>query len=86
MNPKTKRQIKYRYCAGKLAGWLELHGEAAGYDASVGPTVEVMKAFSSHCFINRTFYSTLVIILGFETPIGCERFLTTRPDRRRQGL
>ena len=41
MDPKTKRQIKY--CAGKLAGWLELHGEAAGYDDSVGPTVEVMK-------------------------------------------
>ena len=39
MDPKTKRQIKY--CAGKLAAWLELHGEAAGYDDSVGPTVEV---------------------------------------------
>ena len=37
MDPKTKRQIKY--CAGKLAAWLELHGEAAGYDDSVGPTV-----------------------------------------------
>ena len=57
MDPKTKRQIKY--CAGKLAGWLELHGEAAGYDDSVGPTVEVMKDFSSHCFSNRKFYSTL---------------------------
>ena len=57
VDPKTKRQIKY--CAGKLAGWLELHGEAAGYDASVGPTVAVMKAFSSHCFSNRKFYSTL---------------------------
>ena len=57
MDPKTKRQIKY--CAGKLAAWLELHGEAAGYDDSVGPTVEVMKDFSSHCFSNRKFYSTL---------------------------
>ena len=57
VDPKTKRQIKY--CAGKLAAWLELHGKAAGYDAAVGPTVAVMKAFSSHCFSNRKCYSTL---------------------------
>ena len=36
-----------------------MHGAAAGYDAAVGPTVELMKEFSSHCFTNRKFYSTL---------------------------
>ena len=57
VDPKTKRIIKY--CAVKLSRWLELHGEAAGYDASIGPTVDVMKAFSSHCYSNRKYYSTL---------------------------
>ena len=57
IDPKTKRQIKY--CAGKFAAWLEVHGAAAGYDSAMGPTVKVLKAFSSHCFSNRKYYSTL---------------------------
>ena len=57
IDAKTKKQVKY--CAGKLAAWLEVHGAAAGYIAAVGPTVDVMKAFSSYCFANRKVYSTL---------------------------
>ena len=57
VDPKTKVQSKY--CAGKLAAWLEMHGAAAGYNAATGPTDEVLKAFSSHCFANRKSYSTL---------------------------
>lgn len=58
VDPKTEKVIKYGI--RKLSAWLELHGAAAGYEEAMGPTVEVMKAFSSHCFANRTRYSVLV--------------------------
>ena len=57
VDPKTEKVIKYGI--RKLSAWLELHGAAAGYEEAMGPTVEVMKAFSSHCFVNRTRYSVL---------------------------
>jgi len=57
VDPKTKQQVKY--LAGKLSAWLEVHGVAAGYDAAMGPTVEVMRHFQSYCFVHRKNYSLL---------------------------
>ena len=57
MDPKTKRIVKY--VAEKYSAWVELHAAAAGFDAAVGPTVELLKEFSSHCFSNRKYYSVL---------------------------
>ena len=57
VDPKTKQQVKY--LAGKLSAWLEVHGAAAGYDAAMGPTVEVMRHFQSYCFVHRKNYSLL---------------------------
>ena len=37
VDPKTD-EIN-RYIASKFAAWLEVHGEAYGYDAAAGPTV-----------------------------------------------
>ena len=57
MDPKTKCIVKY--LGEKYSAWVELHGAAAGLDAAVGPTVELLKEFSSHCFSNRKNYSVL---------------------------
>lgn len=54
---KTEEVI--RYIAAKFGAWLEVHGEAAGYDAALGPTVLVAKDFAAHCFVNRERYSTV---------------------------
>jgi hypothetical protein len=57
IDPKTE-EIN-RYIAGKFAAWLEVHGEVAGYDAALGPTVSLAKDFSSYCFTHREYYSPL---------------------------
>ena len=56
-NPKTRAAVMT--IAHQFEAFVEAHGEAYGYDAVVGPTVELALRFQSHGFFNRSCYSTL---------------------------
>ena len=56
-NPKTRAAVLT--IAHQFEAFVEAHGEAYGYDAAVGPTVELALRFQSHGFFNRSCYSTL---------------------------
>ena len=64
----TERQIKY--VAGKFSTWLSLHGEAHGYGDGDEPSVDLVKQFQSHCFVNRTYKYSVLGNKGMDDSFG----------------